>query len=291
MKVSGFTILRNGIKYGYPFREAIRSILPVCDELVVALGNSEDESRKAVEQLNDPRIRIIDTVWDENLRQGGAVLADETNKAFKAISPDSDWAFYIQADEVVHEKYLLAIRAVMEQHLSNKAVDGLLFKYLHFWGSYDYVGSSSRWYPNEIRIIRNDQSIYSYRDAQGFRKGNNKKLRVKAIDAYIYHYGWVREPSTMQLKIDGVGKFWGGNGEPADTRVYDGKGFDYGEVDRLDKFSDTHPAVMKELIARMNWSFEYDLAHNKLPLKEKFKNLVEQLTGCRPFDYQNYIKL
>ncbi|MEJ0101767.1 MAG: hypothetical protein WDO19_04020 [Bacteroidota bacterium] len=168
MKVSGFTFIKNAISFDYPVVESIRSILPLCDEFIVAVGDSNDGTRQLIENIDDSRIKIIDTVWDENLRTGGKVLASETNKAFEAIAGDSDWAFYIQGDEVMHEKYVDIVKAAMQKYKDDKRVDGLLFKYLHFWGSFDYIGVSSRWYRNEIRIIRNDRNIYSYMDAQGF---------------------------------------------------------------------------------------------------------------------------
>ncbi len=79
MFVSGFTFIRNAVRYDYPILEAIRSILPLCDEVVVAVGRSEDGTRELIEGLGDPRIRIIDTEWDDSLREGGRVLAVETN--------------------------------------------------------------------------------------------------------------------------------------------------------------------------------------------------------------------
>jgi hypothetical protein len=42
MKVAGFTFIRNAVKNDYPVVEAITSILSICDEFVVALGNSDD---------------------------------------------------------------------------------------------------------------------------------------------------------------------------------------------------------------------------------------------------------
>lgn len=288
MKVTGFTIIKNAIKFDFPVVEAIRSVLPVCDDFVVAVGDGEDHTRALIAAI-DPKIRIIDTVWNKKLNEGGAVLADETNKAFRAISEDTDWCFYIQGDEVMHEKYLETVRKGMQQWKDDKRVDGLLFKYLHFYGSYDYVGASSKWYRNEIRIIRNDKSIYSYLDAQGFRKGNDEKLNVKALDAHIYHYGWVREPATMNAKVLHSGNYWGGEGfeEKKYQHMYEG-GFDYSQVDMLEKFRGTHPSVMQERIQRMNWAFRHDLTYNKLGWKDKAKNLLEKITGRRFFDYRNY---
>ena len=103
------------------------------------------------------------------------MLADETNKAFKAISPDTDWCVYIQGDEVLHEDGYEEVLKAMKKWKDVKSVDGLLFNYIHFFGSYDYVGTESKWYSREIRIIKNNPSFWSYRDAQGFRKGENER--------------------------------------------------------------------------------------------------------------------
>src|SRR5204863_3104290 len=130
----------------------------------------------------------------------GRVLAVETDKAFQEVSSDSDWAFYIQADEILHEKYLENVIMNMKKYKDDPKVEGLLFNYLHFYGSYDYIGESFRWYRREVRVIRNTKDIFSYRDAQGFRKKPNEKLRVKHVDASVHNYGWVKEPKAMQGK-------------------------------------------------------------------------------------------
>ena len=208
MKVSGFTFVRNAIKYDYPIVEAIQSILPLCDEVVVAVGDSEDGTLELIKGIPSEKIKIIETIWDDTLREGGRVLAVETDKAFSAVSEDTDWAFYIQGDEVLHEKYHDAVRDAMRRYKDEPAVEGLLFNYLHFYGSYDYIGESFRWYRREIRVVRKRKDIFSYRDAQGFRKKPNDKLRVKLIDAFIYHYGYVREPKAMQGKQRSFNKYW-----------------------------------------------------------------------------------
>ncbi len=291
MKVSGFTFIKNAVQFDYPVVEAIRSILPLCDEMIVAVGDCDDATRELSASIGSDKIRIIDTVWNPELREGGAVLADETNKAFHAITGNSDWCFYIQGDEVLHEKYHDVVRKGMEQWKDYPEVDGLLFKYRHFYGSFDYVATSSRWYRNEIRIIRNNSAIYSYRDAQGFRKGNDEKLKVKAINATIYHYGWVRPPKTMMDKKRNFGNYWGGDRVTEEFIKENSGNFDYSEIDALEKFTDTHPQVMCERVARMNWQFDYDLSYNNLTLKDHFKNFMEKWTGIRPFDYKNYILL
>lgn len=287
MKVTGFTFIRNAVIYDYPVVASIRSILPLCDDFVVAVGKSDDDTLQLIRDIAPDKIKIIETTWDDSLRTGGKVLAEETNKAFRAIGEDTDWCFYIQGDEVVHEKYLDIIREGMQQWKDDKQVDGLLFKYMHFYGSYDYVGSSSRWYPNEIRIVRNDKSIYSYRDAQGFRKGDDKKLKVKPLDAYIYHYGWVKDPRAMQRKQEIFHKMWHDD-EWVEKNVVKAEAFDYAaHIDAVKKFTGTHPAVMQERVASHNWQFDYDISFNRTSLKERLKGFAAHKLGL-DFSYRNY---
>lgn len=287
MKISGFTFVRNAIKYDYPVAESIRSILPLVDEFIVSVGNSDDDTLQLISSINSSKIRIVHSVWDDSLRQGGKVLAVETDKAFAHIDPNADWAFYLQADEVVHEKYLDTIRSEAEKYLHNKKVEGLLFKYLHLYGTYDYVGDSRRWYQREIRMIRNDRSIHSWKDAQGFRK-EGRKLNVKLIDAYIYHYGWVKHPLLQKHKTFNVGIYWSEN-QQVEFKKETNEIFNYFDnVDSLQKFEGTHPAVMQQRIAEKNWTIDFDLNRKNLSWKDKLLYRVEKLTGKRLFDYKNY---
>lgn len=287
MKVTGFSFIRNAQIYDYPIVEAITSILPLCDDFVVAVGKSDDNTLDLIRSIAPEKIRIVETVWDDSLREGGQVLAIETNKAFQAIAAETDWAIYIQGDEVIHEKYLPEIRKAMQANLHNNEVDGLLLHYLHFYGSYDYVGAASRWYRREIRVVRNNKKIYSYRDAQGFRKNDNEKLRVKLIDAYVYHYGWVKEPAAMQRKQENFNKYWHDDAW-VKKNVAKADAFDYSQVDALKKFDGTHPQVMHQRIAQKNWKFDHDLSYNNYKAKDKVKFFIENLTGYRIGEYRNY---
>ena len=286
MKVSGFTIARNIIKYDYPIVEAISSILPICDEVVVAVGKSEDETLELIRSINSPKIKIIETVWDESLREGGRVLANETNKAFAATDPKSDWCFYIQGDEVILEKYLPVIKVAMLENLDNKNVEGLLFNYTHFYGSYDFIGDSRMWYRKEIRVIRNDRQISSYRDAQGFRK-NGKKLKVKQIGAFVYHYGWVKNPAAQQAKQQSFNKLWHDDGWMK-KNVPDVNEFDYSQIDSVAKFTGTHPLIMQSRIGKMNWKFSFDPTRKKMSFKKRILYFIEKSFGWKIGEYKNY---
>lgn len=286
MKITGFTIIRNALLNDYPVVESITSILPVVDEMIVVVGDSDDETEQLIRSINSPKISIHHSVWDQSLRKGGRVLGVETNKALQLIPSDSDWAFYIQADEVVHEKYHAIIRQAAEQYKDDKRVDGLLFNYLHFYGTYDYVGDTRRWYHKEVRVIRNDKSITAYRDAQGFRR-NEQRIRVKPIDAWIYHYGWVKNPRQMQTKRRNMTEWWEENASA--PNLVGLELFDFaGNVDSLDRFTGTHPAVMQKRISEQNWDIEIDISKKKFSLKDRFLYWFEKKTGIRLFDFKNY---
>lgn len=286
MKISGFTIIRNALINDYPAVEAITSILPVVDEMIVAVGKSDDDTEGLIKSIGSSKIKIVHSEWDLTQLPGGRVMALETDKAFAHISTDSDWAFYIQCDEVVHEKYHAEIRKACEQHVDNKNVLGLVFGYVHFYGTYDYYGDSRRWYNREIRIIRNDKRIKSFRDAQGFRL-DGKRLPSKLINAQVYHYGWVKNPALMDKKLRTLSTNW--MGKAMKNRLDNMQGvFNYDEFDSLEKFNGTHPAVMANRIKEKNWELEVDVTKKRFTLKKYFLYLLERYTGLRPFTFKNY---
>ncbi len=287
MKISGFTIIRNAVQNDYPIVEAIRSILPVVDEMIVLVGDSEDDTEGLIASINDPKIKIHHSVWDPNLRKDGAVLAVETNKAFQLVDPESTWAFYIQGDECIHEQYLPVIKAACVQYQDDTQVQGLLFKYLHFYGTYDYVGDSRRWYDHEVRVIRNDKNIRAYKDAQGFRVGDAlEKIRVKPIEATVFHYGWVKNPQQMMKKVKNFSKLWFSDEEIAASAL--SEHWDYNDYDSLTVFGETHPAVMHERIARQNWKLNIDINRKRFSFKDRLLYYFEKKTGRRLFDFRNY---
>lgn len=286
MKVCGFTFIRNAVRFDYPIVEAITSVLPMCNEFIVLVGNSDDNTRNLIERIGSDKIRIFDSVWDDSLREGGKVLAEETNKAMQYLPDDTTWAFYIQGDEVIHENYHQVIHDAMELYKYDVKVEGLLLNYTHFYGSYDFIGDSTKWYRKEVRIIRKDSKIYSFRDAQGFQK-NGRPLKVKAVDAFVYHYGWVKPPEKQMEKLKYFHKLWHSD-EWVEKNIIPAEKFDYSQIDSLAHFKGTHPAVMDKRIMSTNWKFDFDPTKKKLSLKSKFKLSLEKMTGWRIGEYKNY---
>jgi hypothetical protein len=284
MKVSGFTFIKNAVKYDFPFIESVTSILPICDEFIIVHGDSEDDTSKIIESFNSPKIKVYNTVWNPELRKGGLILSEQTNIALSKTT--GDWCFYIQGDEVVHEKYLNTIISSMNTNLNDLRVEGLLFKYLHFYGSYNYVATSRQWYRNEIRIVRNNIDVQSFKDAQGFRL-NDRKLNVKSIDAYIYHYGWARPPHAMQNKVKYFHSLWHSK-DWIEKNVKDGVEYDFSTTDTIKIFDETHPKVMEQRVKNQVSDFKFDKQRNKKGFKKASLELIEQITGWRIGEYKNY---
>jgi hypothetical protein len=298
MKISAFTYLRNGHTYGYPFLESIKSLLPMVDEYIVVIGKGTDGSRESVVNIGSSKIKIIDTVWDETLREGGKVFAQQANIGFDNAAKDADWLFHLQADEVLHEKDLPLIKKTLEENTGTKNLDGFLLKFIHFYGDYNHYCPSRRFHQKEIRIVKNDPKIRSYKDSMGFRKFNNlsdseekgTKLKVIQIAASVYHYSWARPPIKQKAKQIEFAKRY----IPTDDFIPGheaamGNEYEYREYDYLNKFTGSHPATMKDMVAAQDWIFKYDPAKNNMSLKEKIMRLVESLTGKQFFIYKNYI--
>ena len=290
MKISGFSMGKNASKLYYPVKQAVMSVLPVVDEFIIVLGDSDedDSTREEILSIGSEKIRIIDTVWDIEKYPRGMEHAHQTDIAKSYCS--GDWLLYLQSDEVIHEKYLPVIKERCEELFNNSDVEGLLFKNRHFWGNYNHYQYSHCWYRKEIRIIRNDPEIHSWESAQSFRRipdfdglnyrqqKDTYKLKVAEIDAYIYHYGWVRPPSLMSNKIRAfrINHHGRENVLKQDRMgLYENR-YDYGNLSCLPEFRDSHPAVMKEWIDKFNWKdqLRYSGPAGTLnPLKNKHDRL------------------
>ena len=293
MKISGFTFVRNAVIFSYPIIESLQSLLPLCDEVIVAAGKSDDNTLELLKNIDNPKIKIIETEWDMNLKKGGLIYSQQTNIALEHCT--GDWCIYLQADEVLHEKDKDMTLKEMERADKIAAVDALLFRYRHFYGAYDYTGVGRQWYRREIRAFRNTGNITSWGDAQGFRKKTEKgfeKLRAKQTDIEVYHYGWVRPPKDQYKKIKISRNFYY---EKADFKLKNIKDeeFDYDSAFELEKFNANHPAIMKEKIEKdKEWTQFFDASKLKpKPFLVKLTDAIEKKTGWRIGEFRDFIEV
>jgi hypothetical protein len=287
MKVSGFTFIRNGNALGYPFVPAIRSLLPLCDEVIVNVPRSTDSTLESVKSIQDPRIAIIETEWDEKQRTGGLALSHHTNLALEQCS--GDWCVYVQGDEVLHEDSVPAMRAVMERELSNPVVQGLLVNYTHFYGSYWTCVYSLGWYYQEVRVVRRDTAIRSCGDAQGFRTVDEQKLWVKNSGGHYFHYGYALHPEVAGRKLKNLGRLWHQDAQL--DRVCRRPPDFYDNDQKVKRFTGTHPALMREIVAAADWTYTSRDPLIRLRRRyfwEDIALLIQRFTGLTLGLHRNY---
>jgi glycosyltransferase involved in cell wall biosynthesis len=275
MKISGFTFIRNGTLLGYPFIESILSALPICDEFIVAVGNSEDDTLERIKAIGSDKIRIIPTQWNEKMQDRGFVYAQQ--KMIAQYNCTGDWAFYLEGDEILHEDDLPKIKASMEKHLNNPEVEAIAFDYHHFFGSPDWVAVSPAWYRQECRIIRNTIRSWAPDGLYFVVMDKNKSGRypkAALVGVPIYHYGHVRSVEAMRQKNERVGKYW-----KHDHPLFNGYQID---PQALKPFSGNHPDAVSNWLkneAEKYFTPNQDHQLTQRERKHRIKSKIEQLLG------------
>lgn len=286
--ISGFTFIKHGLQLGYPIRESVESIEPLCDEVVINVGFDDPNLKEddgTWEYLNDhfthSKFKFVKSWWDPNLRKDGLILSQQTNIALEKCT--GKYCQYIQGDETLHEDDLSIIHNAVIDLEQKPHVDGLVFDYIHFYGNVDVQLYTRRIYRQEMRLIRNFRDIISWKDAQGFRYKNHSKIPCNKIKARIFHYGWARKEQIMATKVKAMDKLYHEN--PNDSQ------FNYHRMWGLRRFEQTHPKVMNEWIEKHR--NELDVMALPLKLKPKDINLAisdawEKVTGHRIGEYRNF---
>ena len=278
MKISGFTIASNAIRFDYPVVESIKSVLPIVDEFVVNVGPDEDGTLNLIESIGDPKIKIIRSQWNPKLDTGGYVFAQQTNIALFNCS--GSWAFYLQADEVIHEDDLPLIMECVDRYLEDDRVEGLAFWHLDFWGDYSTILNV---YPyrgqRRCRLVKPHRFVLSRGDAAGFTvhpkyKEQGRRIRVVDTGARLFHYGQVRSAETLQAK-------WQSKKKYHSERYVENEDFDfytYFPRQFVAPYKETHPKVMADRINKHPTSLDLSSLswRTKLTGREKWlllKNL------------------
>lgn len=293
MKVSGFTFVKDAVKFCYPVVESIKSMLPLCDEVIINIGLPDTDGTQVYikKNIKSEKLKFIKTRWDPRFKKKSRILAQQTNIAFYQCT--GDWCLYLQADEVLHEKDYSVIRKCMKENLNDHRVEGLLFKYIHFFGSYKTFVDSYHWYQREIRIIRNHQGITSWKDAQSFRV-DGRKLHVKQCNAQVFHYGWVRPPEAMIAKKQYHDSLH--HGDKVYTTENEKYNIFFEFVNQIDPFfiktyKGTHARVMKQAVRRWKYVFDKKKSQHRVSSRDRryrLMNFIAKITGLRIGEYRNF---
>jgi glycosyltransferase involved in cell wall biosynthesis len=263
MKISGFSFVRDGVRFGYPFEESIRSALPLCDEFIVAVGEGQDGTLERLRAMDEPKLRILPTRWNENIRRHGYVYAQQ--KMIAQFNCTGDWALYLESDELLHEDELDRLRHIMEKALHDPRVEALAFNYHHFWGEPGLVRNTPGLYRKATRAIRNDlrsiapDGLYwaVIRDRNLIGRRNKRRTRYpRALDTgvHIYHYGNTRAEHYLKPRARTVNQYWS-------RKIW----FDqYGNISpaTVEPFAGTHPRAIREwLVEHGNQELKFNPDH------------------------------
>ncbi len=286
--LSGFTIVRNAVTLDYPIIPAVRSLLDVCDEVVVNVGRSDDGTRELVAALGDPRVRILDTVWD--FSRGSTALAVETDRAMAACR--GAWGLYVQADEVLDERGAEILKQRVGEWDRDARVEGLLVDYLHFYGDFDTLATDRHWYRREVRCVRLGRDVRSYQDAQGFRVGpEERRVRARATAARMFHYGWARPPAALRRKLAASRDIF--TEVPDRTAAREARGrLDWTPL--LRRFTGEHPRAAGDWVAERRDHAGPGVGPRRFRrqhLRLYLSDWIERLTGARVFEYRNYVEV
>jgi glycosyltransferase involved in cell wall biosynthesis len=285
VQISGFTIVRNAEILDFPFKESVRSAIPLCDEFIINCGDSDDNTLVLCEELQKEfpdKIKIIRSVWERENQTGGFQLKAQSDAAMKHCR--GNWLIYIQADEVFHEGDYRKIRNTIQKAQSLPEVDGIVFDYLHFYGNYSFLARGRNWYRREVRALKNGRGIESFRDAQGFRL-SGKRLNAITSDARVFHYGYVRNQEGLMKKTQELSQWWG------EVPTTNEKAFQIYRLFGLTSFEGTHPNLMSKKISSSNHLVDPSQCErrwSKRELKNAITILWEKIFPFRLGEYRNY---
>jgi hypothetical protein len=288
MRLAGCTLVSNAVRLDFPVVATVRSLLEICDEVVVNVGPAEDGTLDLLASIHDPRLRIIRGQWDQ--REGGRVLAVETNRALAELR--ADWAIYLQADEVLHEDDAPRLRATLADSVPDPRVEGVLFDYLHFYGHCRQIVTNRTWIRREVRALRPGGPVRSFAEAQGFRvHPGGRRVRARPSGCRVFHYGWARPIAALNAKRElDHALYHADDGRPMRPPL---PGRLPGQIG-LEPYHGSHPAVAQSWIAEREASLPGDLQ----PLHWSARQFqiaalhgLERLTGWRPFEFRNYTPL
>ena len=251
MKLYGLAFVKNGVNFDYPFIESLKSLAPIVSKTYINVGIGDDGTKEKVSECDN--LEIIDVDWDDNRSDKGLILSEMTNIPLKKmredIKDDDAWVFYLQSDEVIHEKdYSRILEDIKKAH--ENGCDVVSFRYLHFFHDHNTVALHKRWYPQEIRAFKLNSKILSHGDAQTFSGWTSSY----DSDAFIYHYGHVRQKDAYKKKMDRFHRYYQ-QGFDHFRKHIKRSIKDFLRDEKLHSFYGDHPIVMKDRIARLGGVF------------------------------------
>ena len=257
MRVTGILSISNGTGLQYPYVPVVYNLSSLCDDVIVGVDPNFPEDRLTIETLGFTNVKLFDSPWDFDNRNGGTEIALQMDKVIDvAEERGSDWVVVMQADEVLHDDDFSTLRFLMKKH---DDVTGFSMERLYFWKDLETVRTD--WNERLVRVFR--PGTYSFMaentDKSGMFSAQIKPGREVGLSQFIYHYSRVDAPEIISKRVRNMDGLFHPEGTliPKDElppydfvpREYDNYcvgGFPKEVEGRFEKFEGTHPKGIRE---------------------------------------------
>lgn len=255
--LGGAVCVRNGNDLDYCWKEAVQSLLPVCDEVVlcIATGNSDATEAEARAWAHiEPKLKICIYAWPDPVADLD-FWVNWLNYAREHIR--ADWHFQLDADEILADWSYPLLRAfVKEQSTMRRPATGIVTRY-NFWRDHRHLIPEGNCLAKRvIRLAPRDLWLGSDCPHPKAREAQDRSVSVSEItpeytlrDIEIFHYGFLRRHEALLNKGRANGQFFfGAVDSRIETAAKEGANWSQSAclpdwTRNLDKYEGKHPAI------------------------------------------------
>lgn len=200
--LAGIVCVRNGDALDYSWREAVHSLLQVCDEVLISDCDSTDGTREAMNawECVSTKITLCNYPWSNPERTDQwypewVNYARQHSKAKHCI--------YLDADEVLHEDDYGLIRKAADQGQT------LFFKRLNFWRDAQSL------IPEGVccgtKVLRMAPSNMPVPSDYPWLPAEETMKQAQESNIRVFHYGFLRKREAFFKKARVVQRIWAGS--------------------------------------------------------------------------------
>lgn len=248
MTLGGNICIRNGFELDYCWREAIQSLLPVCDEVVVCDGGSTDGTREHIVEWaeREPKIKLVDYPWP-NPKGDIKFWTDWLNFAREHIK--CDFQIQLDADEVLSENSYDWIKSYKHCTEAGKH-ESLWCKRWNFWRDAQSLIPYGHCLSNRVCRIA-PQGVWLPSDGADER-GWRATALAQDSGIEIFHYGFIRKRESFFKKARALQEMFFNSYDPRleEVEKVDGNWMvNISEVEwttQLVPFEGKHPMIMEK---------------------------------------------
>lgn len=192
ISIGGNVSIRNGNTLDYCWREAVESLLPVCDTVTICDGESDDGTWEdiLVWARREPRIRTLRYSWPPASIGTSEFWTDWLNYTREHVQ--EDYHLQLDGDEVLCPTAIPTL-SWFKQILNPSDRVSLQFERLNFWRDARHIAPHGKLCGNHvIRFAPRDAWLPS--DAPHPKaEATVGMVRIPEHQLFIFHYGFLRK--------------------------------------------------------------------------------------------------